>query len=101
MKTFSVSDCDAILEITRFKLREKQGERAECSRLHGRAPGRDDADLRRYWAQAHSSPRAPASGKVTAAVSRLHDVAPEQNLAKGETVVSALAEVPDAPVAAS
>jgi uncharacterized paraquat-inducible protein A len=48
MKTFQCLDCDAILEVARFKLREKQGERAKCPRCKGVLPARDDADLLRY-----------------------------------------------------
>ena len=47
MKTFQCLDCDAILEVARFKLREKQGERAKCPRCKGVLPARDDADLLR------------------------------------------------------
>ena len=48
MKTFQCLDCDAKLEVARFTLRERPGERAKCPHCKGVLPARDDADLLRY-----------------------------------------------------
>ena len=48
MKTFQCLDCDAKLEVARFTLPEKPGERAKCPHCKGVLPARDDADLLRY-----------------------------------------------------
>ena len=48
MKIIQCLDCDAKLEVARFTLPEKPGERAKCPRCKGVLPARDDANLLRY-----------------------------------------------------
>jgi NAD-dependent SIR2 family protein deacetylase len=48
MKTFQCLDCDGKLEVARFTLPEKRGERAKCPCCKGVLPACDDADLLRY-----------------------------------------------------
>jgi uncharacterized paraquat-inducible protein A len=48
MKTFQCLDCDAKLEVARFPLPVRPGERAKCPRCKGVLPARDGADLLRY-----------------------------------------------------